>query len=172
MPFGLTNALATFNRTMDRIFRPHRAYVGTFFDDMITEEEHKEHLALVFKELKDNRIVINGKKSEFFMEEIHFLGHIVPKEGVQMDPTKVEAIKSWPNLRTVHDVRSFLGLCSYYRRFIRQFSEIASPLQELTKKGVKFRWDIKEKQAFHHLKEKLSTQPVLILPDLWKAFIV
>ena len=131
MPFGLTNTPATFNRMMDRIFRPHRAFVGTFFDDMIifskTEAEHKEHLATIFKELSNNKLVINGKKSEFFMEEIHFLGHIVSKEGVRMDPTKVEAIKSWLDLKTVHDVRRFLGLYSYYRRFIRHFSEIAVP---------------------------------------------
>ena len=122
MPFGLTNAPATFNRMMDIIFRPHIVFVGTFFDDMIifskSEEEHREHLAIVFKELSDNKLVINGKKSEFFMEEIHFLGHIVSREGVRMDPAKVEAIKSWPDLKTVHDVRSFLRLCSYYRRFI------------------------------------------------------
>ena len=149
MPFGLTNAPATFNRMMDRIFRPHRAFVGTFFDDMIifskTEEEHSEQSAIVFKELSDNKLVINGKKSEFFMEEIHFLGHTVSKEGVRMDPAKVEAIKSWLDLKTIHDVRSFLGLCSYYGRFIRHFSEIAVPSHELTRKGVKFRWEIKEK---------------------------
>ena len=90
MPFGLTNAPGTFNRMMDRIFRPHRAYVGTFFDDMIvfskTEEEHREHLAKVFEELRNNHLVINGTKSEFFMEEIHFLGHIVSKDGVRMYP--------------------------------------------------------------------------------------
>lgn len=173
MPFGLTNALATFNRMMDRIFRPHRAYVGT---DMIvfskTEEEHQEHLAKVFEELRNNHLVINDKKSEFFMEQIHFLGHIVSKDGVRMDPAKAEAIRNWPDLRTVHDVRSFLGLCSYYRRFIRHFLEIAAPLHNLTRKGVKFTWDFKERQAFHHLKERLSTQPVLILPDLRKPFVV
>ena len=106
------------------------------------------------------------------MEEIHFLGHIVSKDGVRMDPAKVEAIRNWPDLRTVHDVRSFLGLCSYYRRFIRHFSEIAAPLHNLTRKGVKFTWDFKERQAFHHLKERLSSQPVLILPDLRKPFVV
>ena len=152
MPFGLTNAPATFNRMMDRIFRPHRAFVGTFFDDMIifskTEADHREHLAAVFDELRTNRLVINGKKSEFFMQEIHFLGHIVSKEGVRMDPAKVEAIVNWPDLRTVHDVRSFLGLCSYYRRFIRLFAEIASPLHALTHKGAKFRWLEWEKRSF------------------------
>ena len=75
-------------------------------------------------------------------------------------------------LHTVHGVRSFLGLCSYYKAFIRHLSEIAAPLHNLTRKGVKFRWEIKEKQAFHHLKEKLSSQPVLILPDLRKPFVV
>ena len=173
MPFGLTNALATFNRMMDRIFRSHRAFIGTFFDDMIifskTEAEHREHLATVVEELRSNRLVVNGKKSEFFMEEIHFLGHIVSKNGVRMDPAKVEAIVNWPDLRTVHDVRSFLGLCSYYRRFIRLFAEIASPLHALTHKGAKFRWMEWEKEAFAMLKQKLSTEPVFILPDLRKA---
>ncbi|MCO5583745.1 hypothetical protein L7F22_037659 [Adiantum nelumboides] len=93
MPFGLTNAPATFNRMMDRIFRPHQQFVGTFFDDMIVysknEEEHRHHLAIVFKELRSHRLLINAKKSEFFLEEIHFLGHIVSKDGVRMDPAKV-----------------------------------------------------------------------------------
>ncbi|MCO5548085.1 hypothetical protein L7F22_001542 [Adiantum nelumboides] len=97
MPFGLTNALATFNGMMDRIFRPHRNYVGTFFDDMIvfskSKEEHRDHLTAVFNELRKNGLLINAKKSEFFLEEIHFLGHIVSKSGLRMDPAKVEAIK-------------------------------------------------------------------------------
>ena len=176
MPFGLTNAPATFNRMMDRIFWQHRAFVGTFFDDIIvfskTEEEHHQHLKTVFEEFRKHRLVINGKKSEFFMEEIHFLGHIISKDGVRMDPAKIKAIQEWPDLKTVHKVRSFIGLCSYYRRYIRQFALIASTLHDLTKKGVKFRWTQKEIDAFNKLKQKLTTGPVLILSDLQKSFVV
>ncbi|MCO5593367.1 hypothetical protein L7F22_047379 [Adiantum nelumboides] len=176
MPFGLTNAPATFNRMMDRIFRPHKNYAETFFDDMIvfskSKEEHRDHLTAVFNELRKNRLLINAKKSELFLEEIHFLGYIVSKSGVRMDSAKVEAIKSWPDLKTVHDVRSFLGLCSYYRRFIRHFAEIASPLHALTHKGVTFKWTTKEITAFKHLKEKLTSHPVIILLDLLKPFVV
>ena len=89
-----------------------------------------------------------------------------------MDPAKVEAIRSWPPLKNVHEVRSFMGLCSYYRRFIHHFAEIASPLHDLQKKGVSFRWVEKEIAAFETLKEKLYCEPVLILPDLGKAFYV
>ena len=163
--------------------------MGTFFDDMIIfskdEEEHRDHLIAVFNELerrdhliavfnelKRNRLLINGKKSEFFLEEIHFLGHIVSKDGVRMNPTKIEAIVSWSDLKTVHDVRSFLGLCSYYRRFVRHFAEIASPLHALQKKAIKWQWTDKEKSAFGCLKTKMTTDPVLVLPDLSKSFVV
>ncbi|MCO5547675.1 hypothetical protein L7F22_001126 [Adiantum nelumboides] len=120
MLFGLTKAPATVNRMMGRTFRPHQQFVGTFFDDMIVysknEEEHRQYLVIVIKELRSHRLLINAKKSEIFLEEIHFLGHIVSKDGVRMDPTEVEASKTWPDSKTVLDVRSFLRLCSYYRR--------------------------------------------------------
>ncbi|WP_165309825.1 reverse transcriptase family protein, partial [Enterobacter cloacae complex sp. 4DZ3-17B2] len=119
MPFGLTNAPTTFNRMMDRIFRPHQQFVGTFFDDMIVysknEEEHrlwplcsKSYAAIGCSSMQ--------RKVIFFWKRFT-LGHIVSKDGVRMDPAKVEAIKSWPDLKTMHDVRSFLGLWSYYKRF-------------------------------------------------------
>ncbi|MCO5568346.1 hypothetical protein L7F22_022045 [Adiantum nelumboides] len=167
MPFGLTNAPATFNCMMDRIFRPLRHCVGTFFDDMIvfskSEVEHMEHLRAVLEMLRKESLVVNGKKSEFFMEEIHFLGHIVSKDRVRMDPAKIKAIQDWPKLVNLHEVRSFLGLCSYYRRFIRFFAEIAAPLHDLTRKGVVFQFRERQQQAFKLLKEKLTTEPSHLL---------
>ena len=99
------------------------------------EEEHKRHLEIVFVELQVHKLLVNDKKSEFFLTEIHYLGHIISKDGIRMDPTKIRAIQEWPELKMVHEVRSFLGLCSYYRRFIRHFAEIAAPLHDLTKKN-------------------------------------
>ncbi|MCO5579767.1 hypothetical protein L7F22_033627 [Adiantum nelumboides] len=108
MPFGLNNALPTFIRMMDIIFRPLRHCVGTFFDDMIVfsklEVEHMEHWRAVFEMLRKARLVVNEKKSEFFMEEIHFLGHIVSKDGVRMDPAKIKAIQDWQEPVNLHEV--------------------------------------------------------------------
>ncbi|MCO5564460.1 hypothetical protein L7F22_018121 [Adiantum nelumboides] len=176
MPFGLTNAPATFNRMMERIFRPHRNFTGVFFDDVIiyskTIEEHKEHLKVIFQALRDNKLYVNQKKSEFFLQEIQYLGHIISKNGIRMDPAKLEVIKDWPNPRNLHEIRSFIGMCAYYRRFIEKFSLIAGPLHDLTKKNVKYVWTEKRQQAFDTLKQKLISQPVLALPDLSKAFEV
>ncbi|MCO5593953.1 hypothetical protein L7F22_047972 [Adiantum nelumboides] len=112
MPFGLTNAPATFNRMMERIFRPHRNFTGVFFDDVIiyskTIEEHKEHLKVIFQALRDNKLYVNQKKSEFFLQEIQYLGHIISKNGIRMDPAKLVVIKDWPNPRNLHEVRSFI----------------------------------------------------------------
>ena len=100
MPFGLNNALATFNHLMDRIFHKHRSYTSVFFDDIIvhskTLEEHKEHLAQVFKELQEHNLFVNSKKSEFFLKEIHYLGHIISKDGIKMDLDKLKIIQEWP----------------------------------------------------------------------------
>ena len=176
MPFGLTNAPATFNRMMDRIFSPHRKFTGVFFDDILifshSEEEHREHLEKVFSELRKHKLQINAKKSEFFLREIHYLGHIVSHNQVRMDPAKVQAIQEWPTPTSVHDVRSFLGLCSYYRRFIRGFAHVASPLHDLTRKKVTFQWGRKQKAAFELLKYLLSHGLILIVPDLSKPFEV
>ncbi|MCO5553261.1 hypothetical protein L7F22_006782 [Adiantum nelumboides] len=174
MPFGLTNAPATFNRMMERIFRPHRNFTGVFFDDVIiyskTIEEHKEHLKVIFQALRDYKLYVNKKKSEFFLQEIQYLGHIISKNGIRMDPAKLEVIKDWANPRNLHEVRSFIGMCAYYRRFIEKFSLIAGPLHDLTKKNVKYVWIEKRQQAFDTLKQKLISQLVLALPDLSKPF--
>ncbi|MCO5593798.1 hypothetical protein L7F22_047816 [Adiantum nelumboides] len=122
--------------------------------------------------LRKERLVVNEKKSEFVMEEIHFLGHIVSKDVVRMDPAKIKAIQDWPEPVNLHEVRSFFGLCSYYRRFIHFFAGIAAPLHDLARKGVVFRFGKRQQQAFKLLKEKLTTEPILILPDLDKSFQV
>ena len=174
MPFGLTNAPATFNRLMDRIFRKHRQYTGVFFDDIIvyskTLEEHKEHLKVVFEELRAHKLYVNAKKSEFFLQEIRYLGHIISKEGIQMDPEKLKVIDEWPIPKNIHEVRSFIGMCSYYRRFISKFAIIAGPLHDLTKKKVKFQWTLKEHNAFVTLKQRLMSKPLLKLPNLDQTF--
>ena len=192
MPFGLTNALATFNQMMEHIFCKHRFYTGVFFDDIIfckhrtytgvffddiiiyskTLEEHKSHLRVVFQELSDNKLLINGKKSKFFLQEIRYLGHIISKDGIRMDPKMLKIIKEWIQPRNIYELRSFIGMCSYYRRFIEKFSILARPLHDLTKNNVKLQWTAKENEAFKKLKEKLITEPVLVLPNLMKPFEV
>ncbi|MCO5553915.1 hypothetical protein L7F22_007441 [Adiantum nelumboides] len=176
MPFGLTNAPATFNRMMERIFRPHHNFTGVFFNDVViyskSMEEHKKHLQIIFQALRDNKLFINQKKSEFFLQEIQYLGHIISKSGIHMDPSKLEVIKEWPNPRNLHELRSFIGMCAYYRRFIEKFSLIAGPLHDLTKKNVKYVWTERKQEAFDKLKQKLTSQPVLVLPDLSKPFEV
>ncbi|MCO5576395.1 hypothetical protein L7F22_030205 [Adiantum nelumboides] len=176
MPFGLTNAPATFNCMMERIFLPHRNFAGVFFDDVIiyskTIEEHKEHLKVIFQALRDNKLHVNQKKSEFFLQEIQYLGHIISKNGIRMDPAKLEVIKDWPNPRNLHEVRSFIGMCAYYKRFIEKFSLILGPLHDLTKKNIKYVWTEKRQQAFDTLKQKLISQHVLALPDLSEPFEV
>ncbi|MCO5604146.1 hypothetical protein L7F22_058306 [Adiantum nelumboides] len=176
MTFGLTNAPATFNCMMERIFQPHRNFTGVFFDDVIiyskSMEEHKKHLQVIFQALRDNKLFINQKKNEFFLQEIQYLGHIISKLGIRMDPSKLEVIKEWPNPRNLHELRSFIGMCAYYRCFIEKFSLIAGPLHDLTKKNVKYVWIEGKQEAFDKLKQKLTSQPVLVLPDLSKPFEV
>ena len=151
-------------------------FTGVFFDNILvfskTLEEHKEHLKKVFEELKTNKLFINGKKSEFFLQEIQYLGHIISNKGVQMDNNKLKVIQKWPKPQNLHELRSFAGLCSYYQRFIQGFATLARPLHELTKKKVKFQWKLKEDNAFKAMKEKFVTKPNLIILDLMKPFEV
>ncbi|MCO5580733.1 hypothetical protein L7F22_034603 [Adiantum nelumboides] len=112
------------------------------------------------------------QKSEFFLQEIQYLCHIISKSGIRMDPSKLEVIKEWLNPRNLHELRSFIGMCAYYRRFIEKFSLIAGPLHDLTKKNVKYVWTERKQEAFDKLKQKIISQPVLVLPDLSKPFEV
>ena len=144
MPFGLTNAPTTFSRMMNRIFLNYQSFVIVFFDDILVfsknEKEHKNHLRTVFYLHFENQKFLNREKSSFFQKEIEYLGHIVSSNGIHVDPRKIETIASWPRPKNVHEVRSFLGLCSYYKKIVRNFSYKAHYLTELLKKYVPFDW--------------------------------
>ncbi|XP_073061824.1 uncharacterized protein [Primulina eburnea] len=140
--------------------------------DRETQELHREHLRIVLKTLREKQLYAKLKKCEFWLEQVAFLGHIVSKEGIAVDPSKIESIKQWSIPKTVSEVRSFLGLAGYYRQFIADFSKIALPLTSLTRKNTKFEWTIECQQAFQTLKDKLTSAPVLVLPCGTEDFVV
>src|SRR5262249_34145160 len=170
LPFGLTNAPAAFIDLMNRIFRPYLdKFVVVFIDDILvyfrSQEEHEEYLAVVLQILRDNQLYAKLSKCEFWLDRVGFLGHIVSKEGIQVDPQKVEAVSNWPRPTNVTEIQSFLGMAGYYRRFVKDFSKIAAPLTKLTRKQVRFEWDDSCEQSFQKLKECLTSALVLTLPS-------
>ena len=169
MPIGLTNSLAVFMDLMNRVFREFLdQFVTVFIDDILvyaqTEEEHAEHLRQVLQTLCRNELYAKYEKCGFWLKEVQFLGHIISDRGISVDPGKVSAVREWGHPTTPTEIRSFLGLERYYRRFIRGFSKIAGPLTHLTRKGVPFIWSDACQLAFDELKEKLTSTPVLALP--------
>ena len=137
MSFGLTNAPAAFMDLMNRVFRPFLdRFVIVFIDDILvyskSRAEHTMHLSLVLQTLREHQLYTKFSKCEFWLEEVAFLGHVVSKAGIQVDPKKIEAITEWQRPTTVTEVKSFLGLAGYYRRFVKDFSRIAAPLTRLT----------------------------------------
>ena len=143
MPFELTNALAAFMDLMHRVFQPYLdQFVVVFVDDILiysmSEEEHEDHLRIVLCALRNHRLYAKFSKCEFWLIEVRFLGHVVSTSGVLVDPEKVEVVMSWERPKSVFEIRSFLGLAGYYRRFIEDFSRLAAPMTKLTLKEVKF----------------------------------
>ncbi|GJT43571.1 putative reverse transcriptase domain-containing protein [Tanacetum coccineum] len=170
MPFGLTNAPAVFMDLMNRVCRPYLdKFVIVFIDDILiyskTREEHVEHLRLVLELLKREKLYAKFSKCELWLREVQFLGHVINDNRIHVDPSKIEAVKNWKALRTSFEVRSFLGLAGYYRRFIENFSKIAKSLTILTQKCKTFDWGEKPELAFQTLKDKLCNAPVLALPN-------
>ena len=175
MPFGLTNAPSTFMRLMNHILRPFIGrFVVVYFDDILiyskTLDEHLEHLHNVLSVLRKEKLFANLKKCSFCTNQIVFLGYVVNDKGVEVDGEKVKAIKEWPTPKSITEVRSFHGLASFYRRFVRDFSTLAAPLTEVIKKSVGFKWGSEQERAFNLIKEKLSSAPILSLPDFSKTF--
>ncbi|XP_058082469.1 uncharacterized mitochondrial protein AtMg00860-like [Magnolia sinica] len=170
MSFGLTNTPSVFMDLMNRLFMPYLdRFVIVFIYDVLvyskSQEEHEQHLRTVLSTLKENQLYAKLSKCEFWEREVKFLGQVVKEEGIAVDPAKVEAVSKWDQPTTVTEVRSFLGMAGYYRRFIKEFSRIAGPLTQLTKKNAQFTWDENTKAAFQKLKMRLTSAPVLPLPQ-------
>jgi hypothetical protein len=136
------------------------------------EEEHDEHLRLVLQKLRENQLYAKLSKCEFWLQEVLFLGHIISEGGISMDPSKVESVLSWNTPQNVSDIQSFLGLAGYYRRFIEGFSKIAKPKTELLEKGKTFEWAPRREASFQELKKRLTTEPVLTMPDMERPFSI
>ena len=177
MPFGMKNAPAVFQREMQRVFKD-RLYQGimVFIDDILiyskTAREHAELVEWVLKRLEGEGYYANPDKCEFFQKEVSFLGHVVSEKGVSVQQHKVKAVTEWPEPKGKKEVRAFLGLTNYYRRFIPSFSEIAAPLTDLTGKDVLFRWTEKEQGAFDLLKLRMTTADVLAHPHQDRPYII
>ncbi|KAI3743880.1 hypothetical protein L1987_56947 [Smallanthus sonchifolius] len=170
MPFGLTNAPAVFMDLMNRVCKPYLdKFVIVFIDDILiyskTKADHEQHLRLVLDLLRKEQLYAKFSKCEFWLKEVQFLGHIVNEKGIHVDPAKIEVVKNWNTPKTPTEVRSFLGLAGYYRRFISNFSKIVVPLTALTHKGKPYEWGPKQEEAFQTLKQKLCNAPILTLLD-------
>ncbi|GKC90903.1 putative reverse transcriptase domain-containing protein, partial [Tanacetum coccineum] len=159
MPFGLTNAPTVFMDLMNRVCKPYLdRFVIVFIDDILiyskSRKEHEGHLKLILNLLKKEELYAKFSKCEFWLSKVQFLGHVIDSEGIHVDPAKIEAIKDWASPKTPTEIRQFLGLAGYYRRFIEGFSKIARPMTKLTQKSVKFEWGEKAEAAFQLLKQK------------------
>ncbi|GJP79414.1 hypothetical protein CLOP_g9648 [Closterium sp. NIES-67] len=177
MPFGLTNAPATFQAEMNHILRPLLdECVVVYLDDILIYsrdmKQHVEHLRRVFEILRRERFYVKLSKSEFALEKVLFLGHMVSAQGVHVDPKKIEAVRTWKTPKNVKELQQFLGFANYYNRFVPQYAKIAAPLTNLLKKNTPYKWELKHQEAVEQLKQALTSAPVLILPDPERDYVI
>ena len=177
MSFGLCNAPATFERLMEQVLAGLSWKTCLLYlDDIIvyskTFREHTERLQEIFTRLHQAGLKLKPSKCHLYQREVSFLGHIVSRDGIRADPAKTDAVQTWDHPQNITDVRSFLGLCSYYRRFVKGFSKIAAPLTRLNEKGVPFQWKEEQQDAFQELKDRLTSPPILGYPQLEGRYIL
>lgn len=177
LSFGLCNSPSTFQRLMDVVLADLQwTTCLVYLDDIIvfgrTFQEHLQRLNEVLLKLRQANLKVKPSKCNLFSSQVQYLGHVISSEGVMADPSKVEAVQAWPTPKTQTEVRSFVGLASYYRRFIKGFAEIARPLHQLTEKGKRFVWGEECQESFQRLKASLISAPVLAYPDPKKPFIL
>jgi hypothetical protein len=178
MLFDLTNVPSTFMRLMNKVLREFIGkFVIVYLDDILVYSksvaEHLKHLATVMQKLQEEKLLINMKKSSFMKTKLIYLGFVISTNELRMDLDKVEVIKNWPSPRNVFEVRSFHGLASFYRKFIKNFSGISAAMMDTVKKQHKsFHWTEEDEKSFNLLKRKIMEQPILVLPDFHKTFQV
>jgi len=175
--FGVTNAPAIFMDYMNRIFRPYLdQFVVVFIDDTLiyseSQDVNADHLRVVLGILKEHKLYGKLSKCEFWLDEVQFLDHVISAQGIAVDAAKIETMVKWERLQTVSEVRSFLGLAGYYRRFLEGFSKMVSPLTQLTRKDQPFSWTDECEVCFEDMKKRLTTTPILAIPDTTKTFEV
>nr|GEZ06631.1 retrotransposon protein, putative, Ty3-gypsy subclass [Tanacetum cinerariifolium] len=174
--FRLTNAPAVFMDLINQVCKPYLdKFMIVFIDDIIIyskdEKEHEEHLKAILELLKKEELYAKFSKCEFWIPKVQFLGHVIDSQGIHVDPTMIKSIKDWTSPKSPTEIRQFLGLAGYYRRFIEGFSKIAKPMTKLTQKKVNFEWGDKQEAAFQLLKQKLCSAPILALLEGSKDFI-
>lgn len=177
MPFGLCNAPATFERLMERVlagltWKQCLVYLDDIISYSKTFDEHLAHLHVIFTRIDKANLKLSPEKCVLFQKQVSFLGHLVSEDGVATDPRKIEDVKNWRTPRSVREVRSFLGLCSYYRKFVMCFSTIAKPLHKLTEKGTQLSWSEACETAFRELKLALTQAPILVYPKSEGLYIL
>ena len=174
MPFGLSNAPAIFQELMSVVLQECSEFATAYLDDILifssSFEEHLTHLNIIFQKLRQHKLKLKLKKCSFLKTETNYLGFVIDEQGIKPDQKKVEAIRSLPVPTCVREVRSFVGMCSYYRRFIPNFSQIAEPIIALTRKYAHFKWTDVHQKAFEFIKDSLTTVPLLVYPNCNKPY--
>lgn len=177
LPFGVCNGPPTFQRLMEHVLSGLQWKICLLYlDDIIvfskTFEQHVEQLSQVLTRIAEAGLKVAPKKCHFFQAQVNFLGHIVSKEGVATDPDKTRCVTEWPQPENIKHVRQFLGLCSYYRRYVKDFAQIAKPLHKLTEKDQRFAWTTECQNAFDKLKQLLTSSPILAYPIVGNDYVI
>ena len=174
MPFGLSNAPAVFQELMSVVLQGCNNFGTAYLDDILvfsaTLEENLEHLSIIFDKLRQHKLKLKFKKCGFLKLETNYLGFVISEDGIQRDQKKVEAIRGLPAPTCVREVLSFIGMCSYYRRFIPNFTQVAEPIVALTRKCAHFKWSDIHQKAFEFLKDSLTSVSLLVYPDSKKCY--
>ena len=176
VPFGLAQAPAYFQALISKVLQGLHKFAMAYLDDIIifskSEEEHLEHLRIIFQRLKAAGLKLKSSKCDFMKRQIHYLGHLISEEGIQPLPEKLESITNMPAPKNVREIKQFLGLAGYYRKFVPRFSDLSRPLTKLTRKDELFIWTKECEAVFQMLKDALCDPPILKYPDPNRKYVL